>query len=891
MMTPLEAARRLLYLLRRDHYTAELEEEMRLHRQLRAERLQGGGMSPDGARYAAKRRFGNGTHIQERSRDMWGFDWVEQAAADLRFAVRRLRNRPAFSLSTIAVTALGIGATTAVFSAVDAAILRPLPFLRPGELVTLTRVQVPFEPEVTGGARASNEVNLLDVLALPDLFANAAAYASGGLNIEDQSHPRRVRAGVVTASLFPTLGVAARTGRTFSVEEGKPRGPKVVLISDALWRTHFGGADILGRTIRLSGHGYTIIGIMPPNFGFPSESELWIPMTNPTTSETFAPFRGWLPQNSIARLAPGVTRDLASKQLLARWELGVKPREPGRRYRSENQLEHVRATGAALPLQREIVGGDRRKALYVLMGATALLLLIACANVANLLLSDGATRHREVALREVLGASRGRVIRLLLSESVLLAVTGAAIGVALAPLTLGIMRALMPEELAGTTAVRVDLRVLGFAALLALVTGVVFGLWPALGTSRSDPAETMKAGGGHGATSGRMGHTRRLLITAELALTVMLLVGAGLMLKSFHRIMTQDFGMDPNQVGTLEVSFARNVATADRARVIRAMLDHLAGDPAITASGVVNDIPLRGDGGIGISVEADGMPRPRGVHFPRYLIASGGYFNALGIPLLRGRTFQAGDDTVGERAAIINRAMARTFWGETDALNRTFHIGGDSVPYTVVGIVADVRETGPAEAPTAQMYFAATERVPVNVGLVARSALPPEALLSRLTAAVRHASPSQATYNVRMMEAVIGKSVAPRRTNTLLIAIFGALALVLSAFGVYAVVSYGVTRRAREFGIRAALGANRTDIVALVGREMLLVIALGLAAGLAGAWALSRVMASMLYEVPARDVATFLTVPAVLLIPAAVATLVPALRAMRVSPTEVMRAE
>jgi predicted permease len=897
MMSLGEVARRLLYFVRRDRYTAELEEEVRLHLELRAERLQDGGLTPDVARYAAKRKFGNSTHIQERSRDMWGFLSLEQLGADLKFAVRRLRNRPGFSAATIAVAALGIGATTAVFSAVDAAILRPLPFLRPAELVMLPRVNIPFDP---GAAyprpQGKHIIDINDVAGMHELFSAAAGFAAGGLNIDDPTHARRVHVGVVTASFFSTLGITPRAGRTFIADEGRPGGPKSVIISDALWRAQFGAADVLGKSLVLSGTSYTIVGIMPSRFSFPSESDLWIPMTVPATFDSFAAFRGFLQSTVIARLARGVSPDDASRQLFAKWEQAAGPRDPTAETPIGQIVDALRKEGrAVVPWQYSMIAGDRRTALLILLGATALLLLIACANVANLLLSDAATRTREVALREVLGATRARIVRQLLAESLLLAFSGAVVGVALAPATLGIMRALMPQTLAGTASVQVDLRVLAFATALALFTGVVFGLWPALGTSRVDPGEAMKSGG-HGATSGRLGHTRRLLITAELALTVMLLIGSGLMLKSFYRLMAQDFGLNPDHATTLEISFASNVRAPDRSHVIHAVIDQIAGDPTIQATGVgvVNDLPLSGSGGISISLEIDGTPAAKtmdDMRFARYLMASGGYFAAMGIPIVRGRTFNRSDDTVGQRAAIISQAMARKYWPGVDALNRTFHLPGSANGYTVVGITADLLERRLDDEPTPQMYFSVDEQIPLNFALVVRSQVDPATLLGRITAAVHRVDPAQAVYNVRTMDAVISTSVAPRRTNTVLIAIFAGLALVLSAFGVYAVVSYSVTQRAREFGIRSALGANRRDILGLVSREMAVVVAIGLAAGLGGAWALVRVMSSMLFKVPTHDVSTFVAVPLVLLVPAAIATLIPSIRASRISPTEVMRAE
>jgi len=899
MPSPGEIGRRVWYLLRRDQRSAELEEEIRVHIDHRAVQLQSIGLTPAQAKYAARRRFGNVIQHEERSRDMWGFLSFEQLAADIRFAVRRLRRRPGFSLATIAVGALGIGATTAVFTAVDAAMLRPLPFFRPAELVILPNfIRVPLDVGPQPGLPAQqHEFDITDAAAMSDVFSSVAGYAAGGLNVDDPVAPRRINAGVVTQSFFSTLGVHPAVGRIFTPDEGRPGGPKPVILSNAFWRAQFGGNDVLGKTLTLSGMQFTIVGIMPPRFSFPTESDLWIPMTVPTTFETFAAFRGFLLSTLVARLAPGIRAPEAGRQLLARFEQSLSAAQRGSS-RVRAMLDEARMTSGAQPLQQTIVGPDRRKALFILLGATALLLLIACANVANLLLSDAATRKREIALREVLGASRARIVRQLLAESILLALTGALIGLAIAPATMGIMRALLPAALAGTADIHVDGRVLAFATILAVVTGIVFGLWPAIGTSRVDPGEAMKSGGGHGATSGTLGHTRRVLIVAELAMTVMLLVGSGLMLRSFHRLMTQDLGLKSEETGTLEVSFANGTSQSARLRLMHGVIDQLRSDPTFDAKsiGVVNDLPLNRAGGISISVHADGMPEATDMtkmQFARYLIASGGYFDAMGIRIIRGRTFDLTDDTVGTRAAIINQQMAKLYWPGLDALHRTFHMagGGNGPAYEVVGIAADVRESNLDQDPIPQMYFSIDDQTPSRFALIARSALPSGQVLAKLSAAVHKVDPAQAVYNVRTMGAVIDKAAAPRRTNTLLIGIFAGLALILSAFGVYAVVSYGVAQRAREFGIRAALGAERGDILALLSREMAVVIGIGLVLGLAGAWALARVLSSMLYKVEMHDAPTFLAVPLLLLIPAAVATLVPAMRAMRVSPTEVMRAE
>jgi putative ABC transport system permease protein len=391
-----------------------------------------------------------------------------------------------------------------------------------------------------------------------------------------------------------------------------------------------------------------------------------------------------------------------------------------------------------------------------------------------------------------------------------------------------------------------------------------------------------------------------MLITAEIALTVMLLVGSGLMLKSFYRLMSQDFGMNTENVGTLEATFARSGVAelavqgtpARRMEIVRRALAQLRADRRIAAAGVINDLPLRASGGIAISIQLIGAPTPTKENYVRFLIADAGYFQAMRIPLLQGRLFEAGDDSIGQRSVIVSQALADKYWPGVTPLGRTFHFGGDtSHAYAVVGVVADVRESSLEDDLRPQLYFHVEEMGVASIAIVARGDLPGNALLARMRAAVREASPSQAIYNLRMMREVVAKSVAPRRTNTALIAIFGGLALVLSAFGVYAVVSYSVTQRSREFGIRAALGARRADILALVGGDASRLIMIGLAAGLAGAWMISRILASLLYEVDVHDFLTFALVPLVLIVPVALATRLPSLRATRVSPTEVMRAE
>ncbi len=903
-MTLGELWRRMLHLVRGSRASDELREEMQLHVEMRAEANRRAGMDGADAEFAARRQFGNQVALRADSRESWGFAWPEETLRDLRYALRRLVQRPGFALAVIGVMALGIGATTAMFSAVDAAMLRPLPFPNAGELVDLKKIDVPFDPGTvlpTGGSSSASlrydvhGVMFADVAEMRDVFSHIAAYAAGGLNLADPEHPLRLKAGVVTVDFFRTLGVAPETGRTFAASEGVPNGPNVVVLSYGLWQRLYAGRDALNSTVQLSSAAYTVIGVMPRGFSFPGESDLWIPMSVPITFSTFSAFSGFLAPSVIARVAPGVKVGVASDRLLARWKQAAAAETPidGKFRPAGDKAKEFRESGALTSLQRGLVG-SQRTALLMLLCATVLLLLIACANVTNLLLSHAAARRHEIALRAVLGASRGRIVQQLLTESVVLACTGAALGVALAPALLGVVRVLMPAELAGVAPAHLDLRVLAFATVLALATGIAFGLWPALGITREAPAETIKSGS-RSATSRRGALGRRALAGTELALTLILLVGAGLMLRSFQRVMELNTGMDTDRVGTLEMVFPKSAGDRSRRlQVIDDILARLLTMPGISAVGVVNDLPMSVGGRVAVGITVEGAPKPKGdgTTFVRWLMANSGYFEALGIPLKHGRLFTAADDSLAPKVVVINETMARSYWAGADPVGRTFTAMGPT-PITVIGVVADVRESlrGAPMKVFPQMYAPVAAQTPDHLAIVARGSLPPKILLARMTEAVRAVDRSQAVFELKMMDEVVGNSVAPRRANTLLVSIFATLALILSAIGVYAVVSHGVAQRTRELGIRTALGANGRDLLSLVARDMVWVTVTGLGVGLAGAWAIARVLESLLYGVTVHDTLTFVTVPLVLVVSAAFATLVPARRAMFVNPADVMRAD
>ncbi|HEU4628502.1 MAG TPA: ABC transporter permease [Gemmatimonadaceae bacterium] len=866
---------------------ADVEDELRFHLEMRAAHLEARGHPPDEARRLARARFGDidrvrgwlRAHDRNRQRREERIEAMDAILFDLRYALRKLRLAPGFTIAVILVLGLGIGAATAMFSAVDAALLRPLPFQHDERLVLVDGVNIP----IVGWTHSGEMPTLADAQAMHDVFSDVAAYAPGGLNLAGAGSPARVRVGLVTSNLFATLGVRPALGRGFTPGEGMPDGARVAVLSDGVWRRDFGGdTAVIGRDIRLNEVPYRIVGVMPPGFGFPEETEVWTPLPVPFDPDRWEAFRQYMPSAMIARLAPGATRAAAEAHV----------RDLVRRFMSPDRRDRMSPEPLVQPL-REMLVGSRRTALLVLMGATALVLLVACANVANLLLARAATRRGELTLRAALGAGRGRLARQLLVESVLLALAGGALGVALAYASLDALAGLMPARLAGTAPLQVDLRVLGFSTALALLTGLAFGAWPAFGASRADPNEAIKAVTG-GAVARAGSRARRALVVVELAVALMLAVGAGLLLRSLQSLLATELGFRTEHVATLELSLA--AATYDtparQRRFFHDVLARLEASGGIQAAGFVNDLPLRGGGGVGFSVKPEGgeLPEDMELRFAIDLAVTPGYFAAMGIPLVQGRTLSAVYDSTRPAEVVLNQRGARAYWGDANPVGRRVVVAGRDTA-VVVGVVGDVRGSQIDEAPGAQLYRA-LDRLPLpNVALVARGPLEPRTLARRMVDAVRAVDPGQAVYRVRPLEDVVGAAVAPRRTNTALITIFGIVAVVLAAIGVYGVIAYGITQRTREIGIRMALGAQRGDVLRLVVREGLVLAALGLVLGLAGAWALRRVLASLLYGVTPADPVAFTAAALVLLAVALAATLLPARRALRVDPARTMRTE
>jgi predicted permease len=873
----------------------DIDDELTFHREMRERDFIAAGLTPEQARAAAEARLGDlddvkrwlVRHDRRRMRRVAIGESLMELFGDVRYGVRKLVQQPGFALAVISVLALGTGATTAIFSAVDAVLLRPLPFTEPDRLVTLD-VGLPFDPGA-GPRFPKVAPDITDARALGDAFSGVAAYGVGALNLSDDSTPRRIRVGVVTADMFSLLGASPAIGRPFTPQDGTEGVPPVVILSDRLWRRLGADASVLGSELVLNGTPREIVGVMPRGFQFPQESELWVPLPVPYPRSAMEPFRQYMPSQTIARLANGIGIEGARERALAM-------------FASYTSVD--RPTGAELlrPLREDAVG-ERRSALLVLLGATALVLVVACANVANLLLSRATVRRREVALRAVLGASPRRVLRQLVTESLVLALAGTAAGIAFALVGIRALQALVPPELAGVATLRLDARVLAFAAFVTLGTAPLFGVWPALDVRRAKAGEALRSGSSGAGTDPGAARLRKAFVVGEVALALMLLVGSTLMLRSLHTLLTVDSGIDPEGVVTLELTLARSEFPdpETRRQFYERVLELLANDPRVLAAGVVNELPLRGveavqlpmyPGGrlperpVGAAGQGGWLRKSGGEAVPQYLQATPGYFRAMGIRVLAGRAPLLRPDGQVEEVTI-SEALADLYWPGTSPLGETLEWPGGS--FEIVGVVEDVLPTTLESDFTPQVY-AAELRNP-DLAFVARGRGDPAMLAAALEDAVHRVAPTQAVYNVKTMRQVMRGAIRERSTNTQLISAFGALALVLAGVGVYGVMSFSVARRTREIGIRIALGARSTRVLSTVLREGMLLAGIGTALGLGGAWMLSRVMEGLLYGVSTRDPATFVIAPLALLVFALAAALLPAWRATRVNPVDAIRTE
>ncbi|HSC31673.1 MAG TPA: ABC transporter permease [Gemmatimonadaceae bacterium] len=805
---------------------------------------------------------------------------MDTLVQDVRFALRSLRKSWSFTLVVVVCLGLGTGATTAIFTVVNAVVLRPLPYPEPEQLV---RLYDQLTIDKTSWIGAVPSAIYLDWRRQNTVFEQLVAYDPGSMNLASDGPPERLMAVRATVDLFAALRVKAALGRGFLPSDGKLDAPAVAVLSDALWRSRF-GADraILGRTITLDGAPYTVIGVTPPAFTFPATkaTEVWVPRRfSPEESSG----RGNQFVQVVGRLKPTVT--LAA----ARAQIGEIAARLTQEYPDAQSIHTVRL----LSMYDDLFGRVRPR-LLVLLGASVLVLLVACVNVANLLLARATARRREVAVRSALGARRGHLVRQFLTESLMLSLAGAAIGLVIANLGVRTLMVLASQEIPGARLVSFDLAVFAFLLAVALFTGIGFGLVPALSSTSVDPREGLADGGRLGSASRAQQRFRAGLVAVELALAVMLTTGAGLLLKAFVRLEATPVGLTTDHVLTLHVSApAAKYQRRLSEQFYRPVLERVAALPGVTAAGWISLLPLQeywSNGNIAIEGRP---PAPRGQEpFAEYRWASADCFTALRIPILKGRNFSDRDAPVAPPVVIINEALAHKYFPHENPIGRRLVL--DSLRLAIVGVIGNVRGAGLDQQPMPEIYFSyrqVPEYIPNTMTLVVRTNVPPTSLTSGIRGAVEAVDPAQPIYNVETMEQVLSESLSNRRLYLWLLVTFAGIALVLAAAGVYGVTSHLVTQRTREIGIRMAIGAEAASLVRLVLREGAKVAALGTLLGLVGAYGLTRLLSSLLYGVSATDSAVFGGVAALLAAVSFVACYVPARRATGIDPTIALRSE
>ncbi|WP_309893606.1 ABC transporter permease [Archangium sp.] len=868
----------------------DVDEELKFHLEMRAEKLQRQqGLSPAEAREAAEREFGDVARVREqcvrigreREREMKRSLFLDALAQDVRYAVRTLMHSPGFTLVAVLTLALGIGATTSIFSVVRGVLLRPLPFREPAQLVRIWQA-IPAQNEQKG---AVSSVDYLDWKARQRSFADMGAwfYAEGmtGVDLSGEGEPERLPATYVEDGFFSTLGVNPQLGRAIQSDEHQPGRDAVVVISHGFWQRRFAGdRSALGRTLTLNGEPHTVVGVMPPGFTFPSERvDAWI--TTSRISESGIPRvrqNRW--QSVVARLKPGVTLEAARTEMN-----GL-----AKQLAEENPAASFQANAATVLPLHEAITGDVREGLLVLLGAVGFLLLIACVNVANLLLARSSVRERELAVRAALGAGPARLVGQLLTESLVLAVMGGALGLLLAVWGTDVLAALSAQQLPRLQEVRVDGTVLAFASVATLFTGILFGLLPALRAGSPQLAPVLKASG-RGMTRGGGARLRGALVVTEVALAVVLAAGAGLAVRSLASLLAVDPGFRPE--GAVVVSFSVPGAhKGEKApEYLREVLARVRAVPGVQVAGTAKHLPLENVGEARAIIVA-GKPLANPDDAPRvnFLHVSTDYFRAMGIPLLQGRAFEDTDSGQAPFVLVVNQAFARRFFPGEEAVGRLLEYGDSQVP--IVGVVGDVRQRSLSEPPEPMGYIHVLHNPRSHIDLIVRGQ---GAASLGLATAVRDAiwsvNPTQSITRLTTLEEVVGEGVARPKLLASLLGLFAALSLGLGAVGIYGVLGYTVSQRQREIGVRLALGARPPEVLRMVLRSGMKLAGLGIALGVVGSLVLAQVMASILYGVKAHDPLTFGAVVVVLFGVALVACLVPARRAMRVDPAITLRGE
>jgi putative ABC transport system permease protein len=808
---------------------------------------------------------------------------------DIRFGVRMLLKSPSISIVATIALALGIGANTAIFSVVNAVLLRPLPFPDPDSLVAL------FETDTQRGIISGSHSypNFLDMRAQNTVFENVASYHGSDYILTGRGEPARLQGEVVTANLFALLKVQPMLGRVFLPDEDKPSETgRVVILSHKLFQTRFNGdPSIVNQAITLEGKKFTVVGVMPPAFEFPVQNDpvdLWTTIAGDASGkEPITVQRGAHFLQVIGRLKPGVTEEKAQAELTA---IAARLEQ---QYPDTNSRRSLRVESAL-----KAVVGDIRPTLLILLGAVACVLLIACANVANLLLARATSRHKEMAIRTALGASRTRVIRQLLTESVLLSLVGGAVGLLLAVWWSDLLVALGKEDIPRAIHVGIDWRVLGFTLGVSLLTGLIFGLAPAFHSSRTELVESLKEGA-RGTSSGTFANVvRKLLVVIELGVAVLLLTGAALLIQSLWRLQKVNSGLHPENILTFNVTLPEvKYKSGDQSQFFINLKQRLESTPGVQSASSILPLPLSGER-FGISFEIEGRPMAKKDHPSADFFTTGvGYFKTMGIPIVKGRDFDDRDKHGSTPVIIITETFARQYFPNEDPIGKRIHPGissydnEESVMREIVGVVGDVRNRN-LSTESKPAYYVPQTQVPFSqMVTVIKTIGEPRALISAATKEVGAMDQDVPLFSVKTMEEYLSTSVAAPRFSTTLLSIFAGVALVLTIVGLYGVMSYSVAQRTNEIGIRMALGAQSRDVLLMIVKQGSVLILLGLGIGLAGAYALTRVISSLLFGVTAKDPFTFAAVSVLLAMVALLACYIPALRATKVDPMNALRCE
>ena len=873
-------------LLQKGRVEQELTDEVEAYLEMLIETKLKEGLPPAEARRAALTEIGGVEQVKESVREVRMGRTLETIWQDLGYGARTLLKKPGFTLIAVLTLMLGIGANTAIFSVVNGVLLRPLPYDDPERLVMIWAEQPIWEAQLGVTDNAVTAADFVDWRAQNQVFEHMAAMYGHRPNLTGSGEPESVSALYATASLFPLLGANLGMGRAFLPEEDQAGADRVVVLSHLLWQERYGGDEkIIGQKVTLDNRPCTVVGVTAPGFQFPQRGELPSRFRVAARIDLYLPFGFTQAEINdrrddrlavLARLKPGVSVEQASADLNA---IAGRLSE---QHPQTNTNRSVRIT----PLHQQAVG-KTGIALLVLLGAVGFVLLIACANVANLLLARAAGRQKEMAIRSALGASRWRVVRQLLSESLLLALAGGAAGLLLAWRLVDLLLSIASDTLPRAQDIEIDTRVAGFTLVVSLLTGIVFGLLPALQTSKVDFATALKEGG-RGSTGQLRRRLRGFLVVSEVALAFVLLIGAGLLIRSFARLTEVDPGFDPRGILMMNVwpqppKYTNAQANAFHQRTV----ERVRALPGVEAAAMVHPAPLSGESR-NVSFGIEGKPTPTDETFNAGLrIVSPDFFETFRIPLVNGRLLTESDDAKAPPVVVINESLARIYFNDEDPLGKRMILSGEAS--MIAGVVRDVKHSALDEEATAEFYLPMAQSGRRNMSLAVRASGDPLQMVGAVRGEVRAADKEIAVANLQIMERLVDKSVAPRRFNMLLLGVFALVGLVLAAVGLYGVISYTVTQRTRELGVRMAMGARRADVLRLVVGEGVKLTLIGAMLGLAGALALTRLMKSLLFGVSSTDPLTFIAIPALLFGVAFLACWIPAWQATKVDPMVALR--